>query len=996
PTADATGDGPEEDGIDPIVTTVWEPDDNECFTVTSVSNASGGAVLAAWFDWNNDGNFDEADEYYTWTVDNTTTQVCLGDSTSGNTAVGASFDKTNPLAARFRLFSSGAAAPGGSLDPGDFGGLATDGEIEDYLYPANSLPVTLSAFQSEGAPGGPVTVRWQTSSETENVAFEIWGRVDGEWRALSELVASHGGSSALPQSYEVEISAPAGLQALQLVDYDLRGRAERYGGFRVGELYGDFQTVETVDWSGPRAQRSRRLAERGFVDTRRSPRAAEAWKKVDEAQGRGRGRSNAAFRGNAAARSNGAVVLAEGPQTHVAVTETGIQRVTYEALRDGGLDLAGVHPREIAVTWRGEPVARWIDGGSSFGPGGAIEFLGRAPEGDDALYIDASLYQVSVDASRARRAGQIGQGRATAPSPFYLAEIGVDEPVLYHHQSPTGDPWVNRSILAIGGGAPRVASLSLPIDGPLADGPGELIVSLGSVTDLPTLEDAGGQPIPEHNVEVWLVRPDGSREHLTSASTSGQQDWEITVGLARGALQPGLHQVELHFSTDYLFSLVLVDRWGVRHAAPYLGPTLDFAPDPWSSGYRIEGLAGASVAVYREEADGALTRVQPRVQRSGAGYAAEFQSMEAERFWVTELPHLPAVFTTAAPPDLLAGPADLVVIAGSSFIGSPALDDYLAQRSAWSPVVVDVEDVYNAVGFGMALPSAITDYLALRDSFHPFRHVQLVGTDCYDRRNYISSCLSFIPLPTARVGASFYAPSQNRLVDLDGDGIGDKAVAQFSVREPSELATIVAKGEAWRESGLAAGGTALLVAEETDGVHDFGAQIDRLRTRLAWPDVTTLEMEDHANVATARQAFRASLDKGRAITTFSGHSSASVWAFRSLLTTSNVADLTNDGRPTLMVPLACETTYDVSPSANVLGHELLYGGAHGAVAISGAVALANLAENELMAAHVLDGLRAGLTLGEAILAGRQALGASFQELQDNWITQGDVTIGLQP
>jgi hypothetical protein len=140
---------------------------------------------------------------------------------------------------------------------------------------------------------------------------------------------------------------------------------------------------------------------------------------------------------------------------------------------------------------------------------------------------------------------------------------------------------------------------------------------------------------------------------------------------------------------------------------------------------------------------------------------------------------------------------------------------------------------------------------------------------------------------------------------------------------------------------------------------------------------------------------RASLDAGRTVTVFSGHSSPTVWGFRSLLTPGTAAALTNHGRPTIMVPLACETTYDISPNANVLGHQLLYAGGQGALAISGAVSLASLQANERMAEHVIDGLKAGLTLGEAVQAGRNAIGSSNRELQDNWLTQGDVTVRLE-
>ena len=58
-------------------------------------------------------------------------------------------------------------------------------------------------------------------------------------------------------------------------------------------------------------------------------------------------------------------------------------------------------------------------------------------------------------------------------------------------------------------------------------------------------------------------------------------------------------------------------------------------------------------------------------------------------------------------------------------------------------------------------------------------------------------------------------------------------------------------------------------------------------------------------------------------------------------------------------------------------------------------ALSSLNDNERMADHIFDGLRAGLTLGEAVQVGREALGHSFQALQDNWVTQGDATLRME-
>ncbi|MEE8368085.1 MAG: GEVED domain-containing protein, partial [Thermoanaerobaculia bacterium] len=745
PTADASGDGPEEDGVTANVTGNWTAGSTQTFDVVVSRAPAGGATLGAWFDWNDDGDFTDPGEFVSWTGLGTGTHTL-------SITVGDGFDgQSDQLYARFRVFSSGDRAPGLSLDSGDFSGTALDGEVEDYRFAPGFLPVTLNAFESVGGPGGEIVVKWQTASETDNVAFELWGLVSGEWQPVSEMIESKGMNSALPKNYELSLIAPEGLTALRLVDFDTRGRTEQFGSYRLDTIYGEWQSDEPIDWSGPRAEREERLRSRGFVDTRRggstkvadgkgsASQAVNRWKKVREdgpvwgAADRSHGVSatevevttrRTATSGSFAAGSTAAsttVLVTSAGLTHLAVDETGIQRVTYEELRDGGLDLVGVASSDITLTWRGEGVQRWIDGHGAFGPGSAIEFLGRAPAGDDALYIDANLYQVAVDPTRALEADRVGGGKARSLSAVYERETWTDRPVEYRSQSPTGDPWVEAAPTIF---STRTVTLDLPIDDPVAAGRNYLMVHLGAITDLPDLPN-----IPEHNVEIFLRGPAASGFSLvTTASTSGNRNWMIEAELPAGELQSGINQVKLVFSSppQYFFSLVVVDRIGARYNTPYLGPRLDFAQDTRARGYRIEGFAGSGVVAYAELADGLLTRMTPSVSPSGPGFAAELRALDATRFWVTESPHQPAVFTTEAPGDLLASPADLVVIAESSFVGTTALDDYLVQRAAFDPLVIDLEDLYNSVGFGMALPSAITDYLQARDAIHPFSHVQLV------------------------------------------------------------------------------------------------------------------------------------------------------------------------------------------------------------------------------------------------------------------------------
>ena len=118
----------------------------------------------------------------------------------------------------------------------------------------------------------------------------------------------------------------------------------------------------------------------------------------------------------------------------------------------------------------------------------------------------------------------------------------------------------------------------------------------------------------------------------------------------------------------------------------------------------------------------------------------------------------------------------------------------------------------------------------------------------------------------------------------------------------------------------------LLIAEEPDGYTDFLAQIEEIGEHLDWADSELLDMAEYPDITEARQAMIDSLAGGRGLMVFSGHSSPTSWALRTLLNSDTVPDLGNSGKPTMMVTLACQTTYDVSPNANLLGHQLLYGG----------------------------------------------------------------------
>ena len=115
PTADASGDGSDEDGVTALASLIASA------TSTTVSSfaivASTAGKLDAWIDFNTDGDWDDSGEQIFTSVD-----VLVGATTLSYTIpAGAS---VGSAAARFRLSTAGGLAPTGA---------AADGEVEDYI-----------------------------------------------------------------------------------------------------------------------------------------------------------------------------------------------------------------------------------------------------------------------------------------------------------------------------------------------------------------------------------------------------------------------------------------------------------------------------------------------------------------------------------------------------------------------------------------------------------------------------------------------------------------------------------------------------------------------------------------------------------------------------------------------------------------------------------------------------------------------------------------------
>ena len=179
PTFGADGDNAndldDETGV--AFTAPWYTGANGGKATVSISADGAGACsvanpcsVAMWIDWNGDGTFTNSDfptgERYTFPF------------TNGTGAKNVTFDTPvsdwggcGNLYARVRLYDD---VPATGYAPG---GLALNGEVEDYNVGLSPTGVTLADF-SAACVGATPLISWETVSELQNQGFNLYRGLD--------------------------------------------------------------------------------------------------------------------------------------------------------------------------------------------------------------------------------------------------------------------------------------------------------------------------------------------------------------------------------------------------------------------------------------------------------------------------------------------------------------------------------------------------------------------------------------------------------------------------------------------------------------------------------------------------------------------------------------------------------------------------------------------------------------------------------------------------
>jgi subtilisin-like proprotein convertase family protein len=863
-------------------------------------------TLVGYIDWNRDGDFADANE-----ISGT---VSVPANTTSPTAfnvtwtsVPANAGGTTATYARFRIAYAAAEAQSPT-------GLANSGEVEDYPISANTLPVTIAHVESAAA-GGQLTVRWTTASEWANGGFVVSGRGAGEdaWTMLAE-VGAHTPDSMTPKRYEATVDG-LGVGEILIEDVSLFGERRAHGPFRVGETVGEAPAAAAIDWAAVKAE----LAAAPAV------RAARSGLRVSAA----------------AAGATEALLL---------VREEGIHRVTHEQLLAAGVDLSGTPAARINLFDKGKAVARFVSApGGIFGPGSYVEFVGR-PALTLASPVDAYVLRVQRTGVPAVPALPVGAGAVAVVT----AEDRYAPDRVYSFSSPNGDPWYDQGLLARGAPAVLTRTFDLP---DLAAGPVALTVRSWGYGDW-----AGTDP--DHHVVVSL-----NGAVIADDRFDGVTPLERTVDVT-SLVAPTGNTLEFRVpgDTGYMFDYMAFEGFSVRYPrravarAGRLAGTVN-----GGTGFAVSGFAaGEPVALWRlkgttwQRAERIATGGEVTVQGSGTLWAAAPAAL------------LTPAISAGVPSPLASSSAQYVIVTHPALAG--ALGDLVALQQArgLSTEVVTTDSIYAAYSDHATSAEAVRQFLTASFRNRTLKYVLLVGADTTDPYDHLGlGSMTFVPtayLPFVQYVT--FSPTDEALVDVDGDNVGEVPIGRLPARTPAEVQAMVAKILLWEQDVAPSGRAALLSSGASRTGNDFTALNTSYANALdTW--TTTRTDVDTMGSAAVRSAVLAALNAGTPLVSYVGHSSIGQWDFTPILKWQDVATLTNAGRPNLVAQWGCWNAYYVEPSVESLSARLMRAPGAGAAAAIGATTLTSESSHLALGTRFYARLNgAPTTVGDAFRAAK--------------------------
>lgn len=786
----------------------------------------------------------------------------------------------------------------------------------------------VSSFETFADERGGVLVEWATASEAGTAGFRLlrWDTSERRFRPVHDQLLPGLIHEAQGGTYRFhdEGASPGALQVYLLEEVEAGGRTKAHGPFSAKPEW------ERPD--GPRSARSSLASDEGFEraphqELRRQP---------------GRIRTLPAA----------AAVGADGAGVHLSIRETGLHYLTSAQIAGWlGMSVANVETflakGKLALTRDGAPVAWYPDvtavkEGKLKGARGLF-FYGEAREtlySRDTVYrlkpaFNGQLMQVTpLDPAAATLGGSFPESRPVERDAFAATAISPD---------PESDYWFWDFVVS---GDSTFGHRSFAFDAPAlsAGGEGTIEVSLhgGTSTNV----------TGEHRASVAV-----------NGTIVGETQWQgiaarqETFAVPAGILLETGNQVEITGTVGggAPYSIFYIDGFRIGYPRRFTasGDQLAFTS---TSAVTATGFSGPAVRLLDvTDPLRPLWITGAAVAPQAGSYGVSFHPSAGARYFAAGPSALkaPAAARAWTSTDLRATDhrADVLIVVPA---GLKAPAERLAEHrrdQGLEALVVDLNEVADGFGGGIATPHALRGFLAYAYANWtvPPSYAVLVGEGSLDYRNLLGygDCV-MPPLMVQAEGGLF--PADNRLGDFTGDGQPEIAVGRIPVLTAVELDAYVDKILDYESQELPAwASNALVLADIPDGGASFSADSDRIAAQLPAGYAVDRIYLAQEPLPQARQHLLQGIADGASLINFMGHGGLDRLSGSGLLTSADVAGLTNGDRLPVLTAMTCTVNRFAVPGVPSIGELLVKRPDGGAAAVWGPSGLSLHGEARLLA-----------------------------------------------
>jgi hypothetical protein len=824
--------------------------------------------------------------------------------------------------------------------------------------------VNLASFSATGN-GKQVRVDWETSSEIDNLGFNLYRSMEesGGYTKLNKrlipgLISSPTGRS---YTYVDDDTIEGKIYYYRLEDIDLSGKPT---------LHGPVTPVLDKTLMFPEQSAFPPLSVGGITQA---------------------GRQRTSSRTTAPSIQRVTTPSPIGLQWDLAgsfaikmsVTERGWYRVTQAELVAAGLD-PKVNPRflRLFVDGKEQPIRVKGQSDGRFGKNDFIEFYG---EGIDTLSTDTRVYWLVVGETRSKRISNVSSQRNRQEHPSIPFTVEIKERSLYFSALLNGEE--DNFFGPVIWNDPVERAFDVRHLDPAYTGNAILTVRLQGVTLKP------------HQVQVLL-----NSVSVGEVVFDGQAHKQVSINVSQSVLLEGENHITLVPQGGDL-DMTLLDTVRLTYQRTFMAEADELGFILSSPGHiTIDGFSSRPIRVADVTDPEAVKLVSgTSVSENPPGYSVRFGSNPrngSRTFYA---------FSEAGikrPVEIKANRAstwhhegqgaDLVIISPSDFMDSLAPLKTLRESQGFSVALIDVEDLYDEFSYGTKTPQAIKDFLTRANTSWqtPPRFVLLAGGASFDPRNYLDfGNMDFLPtklLDTAYMETA----SDDWFVDFNGDGLPDIAVGRLPVQTAEEATQVVSKLIAYDHAAAGGWATEVLMVADQNDTFDFEGTSQEVSALIPGQMTVWSVYRGQAGDAAARTAILGSINEGKLIVNYIGHGAVDLWK-ASVLTASDPPSLLNGSALPFVVGMTCLNGFFQSPYVESLAEALLKAENGGAVGIWTSSGLTVPNEQSLMNKELMRLLLngQGLTLGEATARAKAA--TQDMDVRRSWILFGDPTTKLK-